>query len=198
MSNPENRYSLSKTENKLFSSLVKLGGQKKQELLLTSSLNVEKADQALLTLTNKGFIQLNEETGVYSQSLPLENIIALLNDSSAEIETNKKDFTGTFQDHRKSIDENLGKLRESLETQLEEFKATNNTLQTSLIEKFGETEQQRLKQTEELTEKLLSSFSTNVTDLQTEFQTSVSSDSTVFEKEWIKALDGFQSIPEIG
>ncbi len=198
MSNPENRYSLSKTENKLFSSLVKLGGQKKQELLLTSSLNIEKADQALLTLINRGFIQFDEETGIYSQSLPLENIIALLNDSSAEIEINKKDFTGTFQDHRKSIDENLGKLRESLETQLEEFKATNNILQTSLKEKFDETEQQRLKQTEELTETLLSSFSTNVTDLQTEFQTSVSSDSTVFEKEWIKALDGFQSIPEIG
>ena len=53
MSNPEIRYSLSKSESKLFSSLVKLGGQTKQELLLTSSLNIEKADEALLTLINK-------------------------------------------------------------------------------------------------------------------------------------------------
>ncbi|UCG02637.1 MAG: hypothetical protein JSW11_01330 [Candidatus Heimdallarchaeota archaeon] len=198
MSNSEIRYSLSKSESKLFSSLVKLGGQTKQELVLTCNINVEKADEALLTLIDKGFIQLDEDTGIYLKSLPLESVIALLNDSSADIESNKKGVDETFQGHRKSIDENLGKLRETLESQYEEFKASINTLQTSLKEKFDETEQQRIKQTEELTETLLSSFSTNVTDLQTEFQTSVSTDSATFEKEWMNVLDGFQSIPETG
>ncbi|MFX0126121.1 MAG: hypothetical protein ACFFAE_21040, partial [Candidatus Hodarchaeota archaeon] len=198
MSNPENKYSLSKTESKLFSSLVKLGGQTKQELILTSALNVEKADQALSTLIDKGFIQLDEETGIYLQSLPLEKVMTLLNDNSKEIEKNKKNFEETFQGHRKSIDENLGKLRESLKTEFEEFKTSNNSLQSSLKEKFDEIEQQRIKQTEELTETLLTSFSTNVTNSQTDFQTSLSSDSSFFEKEWLKALDGFQSIPEIG
>jgi DNA repair exonuclease SbcCD ATPase subunit len=198
VSNPEIKYSLSKDESQLYSSLVKLGGQTKQELLLASSLNIEKADQALLTLKNKGFIQLDEKTGIYLQSLPLENVITLLNDSSVKIEKNKSDLAETFQEHRKSINENFGKLRESLETQFNEFKASNNTLQTSLKGKFDETEQQRIKQTEELTETLLSSFSANVTDLQTEFQTSLSSNSSNFEKEWIKALNGFQSIPEAG
>ncbi|MFW9903459.1 MAG: helix-turn-helix domain-containing protein [Candidatus Thorarchaeota archaeon] len=198
MSNPEIKYPLSKTESQLFSTLAKLGGQTKQELLLTSGINVEKVDNALLTLIDKGFIQIDEETGIYQQSLPLENLMTLLKDSSVEIETNKKELEEVFQYHRKIIDENIGKLRENLETQFEGIKDSNNALQTSLREKFEEIEQQRTKQTEEHQESLLSSFSTNLTNIQTEFQSSLSSDSSNFEKEWLKVLDGFQSIPETG
>ena len=198
MSNPEIKDPLSKTEKTLFSSLTKLGGQTKHELSLTSGINVENVDKALLKLSDKGFIQLDEETGIYKQSIPLENVINMLNESSVEIETNKKELDETFQEHRKSIDNSLGKLREYLETQFEEFKGSNDALQTSIREKFDEIEQQRMKQTEESSETLLSSFSTGLTDVQTEFQTLLSSDSSVFEKEWIKALDGFQSIPETG
>ncbi|MFX0204660.1 MAG: hypothetical protein ACFFDT_01650, partial [Candidatus Hodarchaeota archaeon] len=198
MSNPEIKYPLSKTESKLFSSLAKLGGQTKRELLLTTRINVEKVDQALLTLIDKGFIQIDEETGIYLQSLPLTNLMTLLKESSVEVETNKKELDETFHDHRRIIDESIGKLRESLETQFEEIKDSNNTLQTSLKEKFEEIEQQRIKHTEEHQESLLSSFSTNLTDIQTEFQSSLSSDSSNFEKEWLKVLDGFQSIPETG
>lgn len=198
MSNPESEYSLSKNENKLFTSLVMFGGQTKQELLLTADLHGEKAEQAISMLLSKGFIQLDEETGIFTQSLPLPNIIALLKESSTKIENIKKDQSELFQEYRKSTGENLENLRESLETQFEEFKVSSNTLQTSLKEKFDETEHQRAKQTEELAEALISSFSTSSSNLQTEVHTTLSSESSSFEKEWIKALDGFQSIPETG
>ena len=198
MSNPEIKDPLSKTEKALFSSLAKLGGQTKQELSITSGINVENVDKALLKLSDKGFIQLDEETGIYIQSLPLENVITLLNESSVEIETYKKELDETFQEHRKSIDNSLGKLREYLETQFEEFKGSNDALQTSLRQRFDETEQQRIKQTEESSETLLSSFSTDLTNLKTEFETSLSSNSSAFEKEWMKSIDGFQNIPETG
>ncbi|MFX1282004.1 MAG: hypothetical protein ACFFB5_00050 [Promethearchaeota archaeon] len=198
MSGSENEYSLSKTENKVFSSLVKLGNQTKQELILATDLNVEKAEQALTTLLTKGFIQLDEDSGVYYQSLPVENVLALLNDNIIGIETNKKDQAEKFQGYRKSFDETCKKLRETLEIQFEGFKDSSNMLQTTLKEKFDEAEQQRLKRMEEITESMLSSFSTSTTDLQTEFQTSLSSESTNFEKEWLKVLDGFQNIPETG
>ncbi len=198
MSGSENGYSLSKTENEVFLSLVRLGSQTKQELLLATGLNVEKAEQALSKLLTKGFIRLDEETGIYFQSLPLENVITMFNNSSKEIETNKKDQAEIFQEYRKSIDGNLEKLRESLETQFEESKASSNMLQTSLKEKFDEIEQQRSKRTDELAESMLSLFSTGSSDLLTEFQTSLSSESSNFEKEWLKALGGFQTIPETG
>ncbi|UCG90373.1 MAG: hypothetical protein JSU57_01185, partial [Candidatus Heimdallarchaeota archaeon] len=198
MSGSENEYLLSKTENKVFSSLVKLGNQTKQELSLATDLNVEKTEQALSSLLTKGYIQLDEESGIYFKSLPVENVINLLSDSSTKIEVNKKHQEEAFQAYRKLIDENFEKLRESLETQFEDSKASSSKLQTSLKEKFDEIEQERLKQTEELSESMLSSFSSGASDLQTEFQTSLSSESSTFEKEWLKALDGVQTIPETG
>lgn len=198
MSNPENEYLLSKTENKLFSSLVMLGGQTKRELLLTTDLQVEKAEKALSTLLNKGLLQLDDETGIFFLTLPFENVINLLDTSSTEIETNKKNQAETFQEYRKIVNENLEKFRESLERQFEELITSSNMIQESLKENFEKTEKNRVKRTEELTETMLSSFSTSASELQTEYQTSLSSESTLFEKEWTKALDGFKSIPETG
>ncbi len=198
MSNPETEFSLSKTENKLFSSLVMFGGQTKRELLLATDLQVEKVEEALSKLLNKGIIQFDDETGIFFRALPLENIINLLDTSSTEIEANKKDQSEIFQEYRKDVNNNLEKYRESLEKQFDEFKTSSNVLQTSLKENFENNEQQRVKRTEELAETMLSSFSTGASELQTEFQTSLSSESTFFDKEWTKALDGFQNIPETG
>ncbi len=198
MSNPENEYALSKTETKLFSNFVMFGGQTKQELLLATDLQIEKAEQALLTLIDKGLVKLDEETGVFSLVLPLEKIIDILNASSTGIEANKKDQEVTFQQYQKEIGENLEKFNESLEKQFGEFKISSNVLQASLKEDLEVTEQQRVKRTDELSETLLSSFSNTLSEMQTELQTSLSSESTLFQKEWIKALDSLKTIPETG
>ena len=198
MSNPENEYSLSKTETKLFSNLVMFGNQTKQELKLATDLQIEKTEQALLTLINKGLVKLDEETGVYSLALPLERIIDILNANSIGIESNKKEQEETFQQYQKEIEEDLEKFNESLEKQFGEFKTSSNVLKASLKEDVEITEQQRVKQTSELSETLLSSFSDTLSALQTELKTSLSSESTSFEKEWIKALDSLKTIPETG
>ncbi len=198
MSNPENEYTLSKTETKLFSNLVMFGGQTKQEILLATDLQIEKAEQALLTLVNKGLVKLDEESGVFSLVLPLEKIIDILNASSTGIEANKKEQEETFLQYQNVIGENLEKFHESLEKQFGEFKTSSNVLQASLKEDLEVTEQQRVKRSEELSETLLSSFSNTLSELQTELQTSLSSESTLIEKEWMKALDSLKTIPETG
>lgn len=198
MSNPENEYSLSKEENKIFSSLVMLGGKTKREILITTDLQVEKTEKTLSKLIDKGLIQLNDETEVYFPALPFENIITLLSTSSTEIETNKKDQAATFQEYQNLVQENLEKFQESLERQFEVFKTSSNVLQASLKDGIDESEQQRVKRTEDLVETMLSSFTTKTSEIQTDFQSSLSSESSSFEKQWTNALDGLQNIPETG
>lgn len=198
MSSTENEYSLSKTEFKLFSSLVMFGGQTKQELLFATNLQVEKAEEALSRLLNKGLIQLDDEIEVYFMALPIDNIVNLLDVSSAEVEANFNTQTEIYEQYRKYIEEQLNEFRESLEKQLEVFQSSSNMLQASLKDDLEAIEQKRVKNTSELAETMLSSFSTQSSEVQAELKSNLSSESVNFEGEWTKALSSFQNIPEAG
>ncbi|UCE13284.1 MAG: hypothetical protein JSV04_13995 [Candidatus Heimdallarchaeota archaeon] len=196
MSSTENEYSLSKTEFKLFSSLVMFGGQTKRELLFATNLQAEKAEESLSTLLSKGFIQLDDETEVYFMALPIENMVNLLNASSTEVEVNFKAQTEIHEQHRKYLEEQLNEFRESLEKQLEVFQSSSNMLQASLKDDIETIEQKRAKNTSELAETMLTSFSTQSSEVQTELKSTLSSESANFEDEWTNALSSFQNIPE--
>jgi hypothetical protein len=198
MSQTEMKYSLSKSETKLFSSIILFGGQIKQEIFLSSGLQGDKAETALNSLVEKGLLQIDDETGVYTSALPFDSVLSILDECSTTIDTHKKHHTELYHQFRRSIEEDLEGFRTSLENSLGEFKNSGNQLQESLINELETKRQQKVDSTKEFVEEILSSFSNSGSNFQSEVQSVLSSEGVNFEKEWDKTVEGFRTIPEVG
>jgi DNA repair exonuclease SbcCD ATPase subunit len=198
MSDSEIKFSLSKDEVKLFSSMMMFGAQTKRELLLSTDLHAEKAEGSLSSLLNKGLIREDEETQVFSPYLPLKNISTMLNESTTAIEKNKRDEAENFQQYRKITEEELENFHDSLGKQLSKFNDFNNQLQATLKEELESREEERANMVKKIVDEMISAFSESGSKFHSETQTAISTESINFEKNWTKAVDRFQTIPEIG
>ncbi|MFX0171971.1 MAG: hypothetical protein ACFE9L_08630, partial [Candidatus Hodarchaeota archaeon] len=198
MSDTEIEFSLSKEEIKLFSSIITFGAQTKKELLLSSDIQAEKADESLLSLINKGLIKEDDELQVYHPSLPLKNIQKMLNEGTTRIEKNKVDQTENFQQYRKITEEELDNFNNILVEQLRKFSESNNELRVTLKEELENREQQRIELANKVLDEMISSFSETGSKFQSETQSAISTESVNFEKNWTKVTNRFQTVPEIG
>lgn len=190
------KFSFSKNESKLFTIIVKFGPQTNKELILASEMQVERFEEAIGLLQEKGLIKMDD--GVYYSVLPVNNILSILESSLDEIESNKENQSEISQNYLHSVQNNLEEFNKSLETQCNELKTSNSLLQASLKDDFESLEQQRVNKTNKLADELLESHSARTSELRTDLQNSFSSKQVAFEKEWTKFIAGFQNIPEAG
>ncbi|MFX0051505.1 MAG: hypothetical protein ACFE8U_09455, partial [Candidatus Hermodarchaeota archaeon] len=197
MSDTEIEFSLSKEEIKLFSSIMTFGAQTKKELLLSSDIQAEKAEESLSSLINKGLIKKDDEIQVFFPSLPLKNIQEMLNEGTTRIEKNKVDQTENFQQYRKITEEELDNFYSILEEQLSKFSESSNELRVTLKEELENREQQRIELSKNVVDEMISSFSETGSKFQSETQSAISTESVGFEKNWTKVTNRFQTIPEI-
>ncbi|WP_455463818.1 hypothetical protein, partial [Candidatus Hodarchaeum mangrovi] len=194
MTAQEEIFSLNKTEIKLFSTLITFGAQTKRDLFINSAVADEKAENSLASLITKGLARQDKESGIIFSTLPLKNLITLLERNNEKLQTNlKQDYQGI----RKSFEENLQKFKEVNEKQLEELKTSNLVLKSALKKEWDSSEQLRREKSEEYIEDVLTSTSNRVSEVQAKFDSVFTAEKASHEKNWTDAVDQFQNIQDI-
>jgi len=194
MTAQEEIFSLNKTETKLFSTLITFGAQTKRDLFINSAVAEEKAENSLESLITKGLARQDKESGIIFSTLPLKNLITLLEENNEKLQLNLK---LDFQAIRKSIEENLGKFKEVNEKQLEELKTSNLVLKSALRKEWDTSEQLRREKSEEFIDDVLTSTSNRVSEVQANLDNVITSEKASLEKNWTDAVGQFQNIQDI-
>ncbi|MHA2304384.1 MAG: helix-turn-helix domain-containing protein [Candidatus Hodarchaeales archaeon] len=190
------KFTFSKNESKIFTTIVKYGPQTKNEIILASAMEADKVEETLDLLLTKGLVELDND--IFYPSLPVNNILALLESSFNEINSNRENQQEISQQHLKIIQENLDNFNKSLEGKFNDLKTSSNLLQASLKDDLEAVEQNRVTKTNEIADELLETFNMKVSSLQTETTNSLAAKQTSFDKAWENFIDDFNVIPDSG
>lgn len=198
MSISEEEFSLTKQELRLYSLLIKFGPKTKKELILSLDLQEkgDKFEEILGKLIQKGLITSSDD--FYYPSIPIENIINILNLNLTTLKDNQKNVNDSFSLQKKILDENLKILKNSLENQLNESKSINSELNKSLKSEISEIEKTHVGKAEELTENFIGELKTRYIEKFSETQSKLSTEEAQLEKNWATAVEGFYSLPASG
>ncbi|MFW9855582.1 MAG: hypothetical protein ACFFFG_11000 [Candidatus Thorarchaeota archaeon] len=198
MSEVKKTYSMSKDEIKLFSTLQKYGSQSRQELMLGSELQAEKAENALNRLLEIGFVQQDEEMQLISPAIPFNKITELLDSSLNKIMSVGRDQTETIQLYRKKVEGNIQEYRSNLESKLDTYQNISGSLVSELQDSLGEWENQQIDQTNLLFEEVESTLQDKLSLNKSMVQQEVAQKVASLEKNWTSALDELQRVQSTG
>ncbi len=198
MTTPEISFTLKKSETKILNTLISFGSQTKNDLMLISEVQEEKAEQAIAELLKKGYIQLNEETELVSATLPVSALTKMLTANMDLIENTRESYQEEFQNSKTSVEEALGKFQETVTDGFKALQTQNKELDSFLKEVVEEKEKLNQSQLDEMVQQLVTSMTTKIAETQNVVQTNISEGTSKFDKHWTKSIDEFQSLPDSG
>ena len=198
MTTSEVDFALSKTEQKILTTLTNFGGQTKQDLIIISEILAEKVEEAITSLLEKGFLRFDETTNIYMATLPFTALTSMMSRNINQIEESLEEQKKSFQESKDIVENQLVQFREIIKKAYEELQSHKVDLDTSLKETFEEKEKGSRSKVEDLVNQIMTIINTNITELQNESQTLLSDKSTSVDDHWSKAVDEFQNLPDSG
>ncbi|MFW9778573.1 MAG: hypothetical protein ACFFE8_06930 [Candidatus Heimdallarchaeota archaeon] len=198
MSEVKKTYSMSKDEIKIYSTLQKYGSQSRQELLLASELQAEKAENALKRLLEIGFVQEDGEMQLISPVIPFDKITELLDSNLSKIVSVGRDQNETIQHYRKKAEESIEEYRSNLESKLGTYQDLSGALVSELQESLGNWESEQIEQTNGLFEEIKSTLQDKLALNKSMVQQVVAQKVASLEKNWTSALDELQRVQSTG
>jgi hypothetical protein len=198
MTTSEVDFALSKTEQKILTTLTNFGGQTKKDLILISEIQAEKVEEVITSLLEKGFVGLDETTNILFATLPFKALTTMITRNINHIEEVQEEQNSSFQESKNVVENQLVQFRENIKKAYEELQLHKDNLDTSLKQRFEEREKGTRSQVEDLVDQIITVINTNITDLQNESQTLLSDRTTSLGKHWSKAIDEFQNLPDSG
>ena len=198
MTTSEVDFALSKTEQKILTTLTNFGGQTKQDLIIISEIQAEKVEEAITSLLEKGFVRFDETTNIFFATLPFTALTTMMTGNISHIEEAQEEQKSSFQESKDVVENQINLFRETIKNAYEELQLHKSNLDISLKETFEQREKGTRSQVEDLVDQIITGINTNIADLQNDSQTLLSDGTTSFDKHWSKAVDEFQNLPDSG
>jgi len=198
MTTSEVDFALSKSEQKILTTLTKFGGQTKQDLIVISEIQAEKVEEAINSLLEKGFVRFDETTNIFIATLPFTALTTMMTGNISRIEEVKSEQKSSFQESKDVVENQLIVFRDTIKNAYEELQSHKSNLDTSLKETFEEREKGTQSQVIDLVDQIITAVNTSITELQNNSQALLTDRTTSIDKHWSKAVDEFQNLPDSG